>query len=384
MATVTADVYRRPQFGAPDDLFRRCLMASGIAGAVFLLVVLLAPMRKVVITSIDQLPPRFAKLIVEKPKPPVVQEPIATGLKPAPNPGGSGGGGSEAAKPGLPGPPPPPAHRPGPGPALAPGAGTAGRALAQRVVASQLTGATAALEKSLAGLSTSLQSSAVSPYASAIPARRGGRVIRSGRTDSQVANVSAGTVNASGSADLKGSAVEGTWISIGSLSSVGSGLGGGSGGSSGGGSGNGYGSGTGSGIGPGSGGGFGGGNGGGYGSGTGSGVGSGSGPGAKGGAAPGVYRSNASLLAVVQRYSAGIQYCYSNELKHREGLRGKLVVAITVAASGEVIYANVVSNTLGSDRLSDCALSQIREWKFPAIKEGVTSFQVPFVFTPPN
>jgi len=383
MATMTADIYRRPQFGAPNDLFRRCLMASGIAGALFLLVVLLAPMRKVVITSIDQLPPRFAKLIVEKPKPPVVHEPITTGPSTALHPGGSGGGGSEAAKPGLPGPPPPTGHRPGPGPALAPGAGTAGRALAQRVVASQLTGATAALEKSLAGLSTSLQSSAVSPYATGIPARRG-RVIRSGRTDSQVASVSAGTVNASGSADLKGSAVAGTWISIGSLSSVGSGLGGGSGGSSGGGTGTGYGSGNGSGIGPGSGGGFGGGSGGGYGSGTGSGVGSGSGPGAKGGAAPGVYRSNASLLAVVQRYSAGIQYCYSNELKHHEGLRGKLVVAITVAASGEVIYANVVNNTLGSERLADCALSQIRDWKFPSIPEGVTSFQVPFVFTPPN
>ncbi|HTO89579.1 MAG TPA: AgmX/PglI C-terminal domain-containing protein [Candidatus Sulfotelmatobacter sp.] len=381
MATMTAEVYRRPQFGAPDDLFRRCLIASGISGALFLVIVLLAPMRKVVITSIDQLPPRFARLIVEKPKP--LPEPITAGPSTALHPGGSGGGGSEAAKPGLQGPPPPVGHRPGPGPALAPSAGTAGRALAQRVVTSQLTGATAALEKSLAGLSTSLQSSAVSPYASGIPARRS-RVIGTGRTEAQLTHVSAGSVGDAGSADLKGSKVEGTWISIGSLSSVGSGLGGGEGGSSGGGSGNGYGSGSGSGIGPGSGGGFGGGNGGGYGSGVGSGVGNGSGPGTKGGAAPGVYRSNASLLAVVQRYSAGIQYCYSNELKHHEGLRGKLVVALTVAASGEVIYANVVSNTLGSEALASCALSQIRDWKFPAIPEGVTSFQVPFVFTPPN
>jgi TonB family protein len=97
-----------------------------------------------------------------------------------------------------------------------------------------------------------------------------------------------------------------------------------------------------------------------------------------------VYRSNASLLAVIQKYAAGIQYCYGNELKRDPTLRGKLVVAITVDAAGEVIEATVVQNSIGSPRLAECALSQIREWHFPAIAEGVTAFQAPFVFTPPN
>jgi hypothetical protein len=120
----------------------------------------------------------------------------------------------------------------------------------------------------------------------------------------------------------------------------------------------------------------------GYGLGSGGG---GGGVGAGGGrAGPGVYRSNASLLAVIQRYAAGIQYCYSNELKRNPTLSGKLVVALTVAASGEVLEATVVRNTLGSDRLAQCALSQIDGWKFPAIAEGVTVFQAPFVFTPPE
>jgi TonB family protein len=102
------------------------------------------------------------------------------------------------------------------------------------------------------------------------------------------------------------------------------------------------------------------------------------------GAAPGLYRSNASLLAVIQRYAAGIQFCYGNELKRDPTLRGKLVVSLTVAPSGEVSEAAVVQNTLGSDRLASCALAQIRDWRFPAIPVGVTTFQVPFVFTPPN
>lgn len=59
-------------------------------------------------------------------------------------------------------------------------------------------------------------------------------------------------------------------------------------------------------------------------------------------------------------------------------------MALTVAASGGVTEVVVLQNSLGVASLSSCALSQIREWKFPEIPTGVTTFQVPFVFTPPN
>jgi len=62
----------------------------------------------------------------------------------------------------------------------------------------------------------------------------------------------------------------------------------------------------------------------------------------------------------------------------------RTVVALTVAASGDVVEATIVQNTVGSSRLAACALAQIREWKFPPIPVGVTAFQAPFVFTPPN
>jgi TonB family protein len=169
-------------------------------------------------------------------------------------------------------------------------------------------------------------------------------------------------------------------VTIGNLSSSsfgdgGGGVGGGTGTGDGlGGRGGGYGGGTGTGYGAGS--------GPGRGSGTGSGSGSGSGYGS--GAGPGVYRSNASLLAVIQKYAAGIQYCYGNELKRNASLSGKLVVSMTIGASGEVLDAHVVQNTIGSERLASCALGQIREWKFPSVPQGVTTFQAPFVFTPPN
>src|SRR5690242_14119225 len=90
MATVISDAYRRPFFGADNDLFHRCLIGSAITGAVFLIVVLIAPMRTQMITRIEQLPPRFAKLNINKPVSPV--------------PGEQGSRGAPDKAPGAPGP----------------------------------------------------------------------------------------------------------------------------------------------------------------------------------------------------------------------------------------------------------------------------------------
>ena len=95
-------------------------------------------------------------------------------------------------------------------------------------------------------------------------------------------------------------------------------------------------------------------------------------------------RSDASLLAVVRKYAPGIRFCYENELKKKPGLGGKLVVAITVAAAGNMTEAVIVQDTLGSAALTQCAIAQIVAWRFPAIERGVVTFRAPFVFTPPE
>jgi TonB family protein len=245
-------------------------------------------------------------------------------------------------------------------------------------VGSQLASSSAALSSALAGLTASL---GVTSSAGGGSVARGGRArgIRdaSGAADLGHVNATLGGGGAGAHGDLGGSTISGSLVSIGELA-AGSGWGTGSGPGAGSGAGGGIGSGTGGGSGAGYGAGSGGGSGGGAGGGYGSGVGAGS------GAGPGVYRSNASLLAVIQRYAAGIQFCYGNELKRDPTLRGKLVVAITVAASGEVTEASVVQNTTGSSRLASCALSQVRDWRFPPVPVGATTFQAPFVFTPPN
>jgi TonB family protein len=393
MTSLTAAAYRRPFFDPHDTLYRRCLTGAAVVGGVFTVALFLAPIRHPVLTRVDQLPPRFARLILEPSKPaalPAALLPVVArnADERNPHPGGGGGGG-QAGELGSPGPAPVIAggglrdHAPGP---VGPGIGAAGRARAQAEVANALGGSGGSggsVASALDGLSDALGSAGTD---ASVASSRGGRVrtVRSARSDGDVGGGAGGLV-AGASADLGRSVVVGSLVSVGGGGgggTAGYGSGPGGGGGSGGGYGIGVGNGNGSGYGPGSGGGTGGGTGGGIGNGVGNGAGAG---GRRGGpAGPGVYRSNASLLAVIQKYAAGIQYCYGNQLKHDSTLRGKLVVALTVAASGEVLQATVVQNTVGSQALADCALSQIREWRFPPVPEGVTAFQAPFVFTPPN
>jgi TonB family protein len=212
-------------------------------------------------------------------------------------------------------------------PKLDPNLGKAGRERARQATA-DLARSTSAIDKALGDLSASLRTSAGGE-----PANPRVHSVRSGRSEGELAAYRTGA-SSGASADLERSTVQAKQVSVGALAA--------------------------------------------------------SRPPdeAAGGASsdaagPGVYRSNASLLAVIQRYAAGIQYCYTNELKRNPRAEGKLVVAITVAATGKVIDATIVQNSVG-ERIAACALTQIVNWRFPPIAEGITSFQTPFVFTPPN
>lgn len=93
-------------------------------------------------------------------------------------------------------------------------------------------------------------------------------------------------------------------------------------------------------------------------------------------------RSNASLLAVLQRYAPGIRYCYDDALKRDATLGGKLVLRITVEASGSVSAVELLEDGLKSAAVLDCVLAQVKAWNFGAVPAGQVSFRAPFVFTP--
>lgn len=332
-----AERYRLPLFGSPDPLLQRGLRIAGAVGLVVLAIGLLVP-KTAVNDDIEAMPERVAKLILEepvKPPPPLPRKTEVAQARieaPAPAPA--------MPKPEVVKAPPraDAAPRRAAAPVVPADRGTEGRERAQQAT-QQLAAATSSIDNVLSGLDQALDARADAPSTPHVPRRRGARSGRAASDVGTAGSLPAGAVASSGS-----SALGGARIDVAAIGSVESGGGGAPGG-------------------------------------TGSGS---SSAGVAGGSGDGELRSDASLLAVVRKYAPGIRFCYENELKKTPGLGGKLIVAITVAASGQVTGAQVVTDSIGSRELTSCALAQIEAWKFPSIPAGVVTFRAPFVFTPPE
>ena len=339
MASISAGIpiaYRQSIWGRYDRALKNCFTGAGILGLATLISIYLVPKPAAVDLQLEQVPERFAKLILEKPKappaPPRALEKLAK-LESEPK---------EEPAPVKKVQPVPSSRRPVERhtivPEADPQAGRKGREKATVEVTQNLKEVQSSLDEALDQLSASLPASQTGASKSGSQHRRSHRV-RSGRDLGQLASVSGVEVTkgkAVGGGGLKSNGI--SIASIAQLSGDGASSEGSEGGSFEGGS--------------------------------------------QGGG--GELRSTASLLAVVRRYAAGIQFCYDNQLKKRPGLRGKLVVSLVVAADGSVDAAQVVQNDLHDQEVVDCVLAQIRAWRFPAIPKGSVSFKTPFVFTPPE
>lgn len=346
-------VYHQPLWGRTDLALRRALIGASLVGAVVLLAIFIAPAPAPEPTTLEEMPERFARLILEKPQPaesaPAAQvqarsEVIEAVAQPEP----------EVAQP-APQPRRAPVPRTEPRrraerPVVAKDTGTEGRERAKEEVVANLSEVSKSLDQALDGIAQALPAAQKSADADAqaAPNRRRGRerrAMRSGRSSEQLTKVADSSDLAT--ADLSGSTIVAQGVAIASIDAVTS-----PGGASG--------------------------------AGGAAGATGGSGSSRAGYSSDGELRSNESLLAVVRRYAPGIQFCYENELKKNPGLRGKLVISLTVLASGEVSEAKVVEDGLGSAAVTRCVLAQIHDWRFPAIERGMTTFKTPFVFTPPE
>ncbi|MCA9726234.1 MAG: AgmX/PglI C-terminal domain-containing protein [Candidatus Eisenbacteria bacterium] len=335
MARVPA-AYRQPLLGRPDPRLTRCLTASSALGALVLVLIVLTPARHAEV-QVQEVPRRLARLILEPPKP-VTLPPAPEVHAQLPEPVVE-----EAA------PEPPPQAEVQPQKQPEPrqvgqrrqeveqreDVGRAGREQAKKEVRESLAQTQQEVKQTLADVSAALSSVKSESKSSAAP-RRGQP--RRGRQQGDLAQVESGQTVDRGAGSDDGP-ISATLLDIGSITEVRSDL---------------------------------------------ASADPSAAAGGGGAFTPGAYRSNASLLAVVRRYAPGIQYCYDNELKHDASLHGKMVLVLTVQASGEVSEVDLAEDTVGSSRLRECVLAQVREWRFPAIQEGVVTFRTPFVFTPPN
>ncbi|HDQ45600.1 MAG TPA: energy transducer TonB [bacterium] len=102
-----------------------------------------------------------------------------------------------------------------------------------------------------------------------------------------------------------------------------------------------------------------------------------------GGGTRSTHRSPEVIHEVLLGHVKAIQYCYERELKRDPSLKGKMTVRITVAPDGSVFNAEVISSTLGNDRVDRCIVSRIQLWKdFPPIdpEEGNVTFRQVYTF----
>ncbi len=77
-----------------------------------------------------------------------------------------------------------------------------------------------------------------------------------------------------------------------------------------------------------------------------------------------------ALRSVVAARLPQVTRCYERELKRQPGLHGRLEVRFTIGADGDVIWSEVVRDTVGSNQLARCVAAQFRTFRFAALGDG--------------
>ncbi len=84
------------------------------------------------------------------------------------------------------------------------------------------------------------------------------------------------------------------------------------------------------------------------------------------------------LQQFVAARKKALQYCYERELTRRPGLKGRLVVRVTIDGPGRPAGVDVNDEGLGSDAVASCVRTIVRGWVLPF--DVSTTVDLPFVF----
>lgn len=86
-----------------------------------------------------------------------------------------------------------------------------------------------------------------------------------------------------------------------------------------------------------------------------------------------------SVKKTVQKNFGQLTYCYEQRLNKVPGLAGRVEIEWYVKG-GRVTTAQVFANTTGDSELGDCIVGKIKRWSFPGDVEGEILY--PFIFKP--
>ena len=102
----------------------------------------------------------------------------------------------------------------------------------------------------------------------------------------------------------------------------------------------------------------------------------------EGAASSNAKRDNNAISVIVSSHKTSIRMSYEKYLKREPTLAGKITVRFTIAASGSVAMVTIVENTTGNSSLEKEIMRKIRMWRFEAIADGDVTVTYPFVFAP--
>jgi len=91
-------------------------------------------------------------------------------------------------------------------------------------------------------------------------------------------------------------------------------------------------------------------------------------------------RDSDVINSVVASHKTSIRMSYEKYLKRDPSLSGKITVRFTISASGSVTMVKVIENTTGNTELENEIIRKIKMWQFEPIAEGDVTVSYPFVF----
>lgn len=102
----------------------------------------------------------------------------------------------------------------------------------------------------------------------------------------------------------------------------------------------------------------------------------------EGAASSSAKRDNNAINKVVTSNKTSIRMSYEKYLKRIPDLTGKITIRFTILASGKVTDVQILENTTGNTGLERDIIRKIKMWHFEEIAEGEVTVTYPFVFRP--
>ncbi len=102
----------------------------------------------------------------------------------------------------------------------------------------------------------------------------------------------------------------------------------------------------------------------------------------EGAASSNAKRDDKAISAVVRTNKTSVKLTYEKYLKRDPTLAGKITVRFTISADGRVSSVEILENTMQNPAFENDIVRKIKMWHFEAIPEGDVTVTYPFIFQP--